>query len=218
MNNEDIKPAENEKKSTFNLKKEIFEWFYTILIAIAIAFSIKAFLFDFVIVDGPSMHPTLVNGDRLIITKLGYEPKQQDIIVLDASYKDREEYYSSLGKDNFFEKTVEYFKLPKGLKRIYYVKRIIALPGQTVDLVDDKVYVDGAPLEEDYYDGLTFAYDSLVEFPFTVSDDCVFVMGDNRPESKDSRSSSLGEVPFDAIAGKCVFRILPLKSFGLLKH
>ena len=218
LNNEEMTPVENSKKSNFSLKKEIFEWFYTILIAVIIAFTIKTFLFDFVIVDGPSMHPTLVNGDRLIITKLGYEPKQQDIIVLDAAYKNREEYYSSLSKDNFFEKTIEYFKLPDGLKRIYYVKRIIALPGQTVDLIDDKVYVDGEPLEEDYYTGLTFAYDSLIEFPFTVSDDCVFVMGDNRPESKDSRSSSLGEVPVEAIQGKCIFRIFPFKSFGLLEH
>lgn len=219
MKTEDVKPE--EKKTTekkFNLGKELFEWFYTIVIAIAIAFTIKGFLFDFVIVDGPSMHPTLVHGDRLIITKIGYKPEMQDIIVLDATYKNRQAYYDSLEKDSFIEKTVEYFKLPEGLKQKFYVKRVIALPGQTVDIIEGKVYVDGKLLEEDYYDGLTSAHDPLIKFPFTVSDDSIFVMGDNRPASLDSRYNELGEVPLDAVIGKCVFRILPFKTFGVIEH
>lgn len=219
MDNEEFSSAkETEKKNGFNLGKEIFEWFYTILIAFVIAFLIKAFLFDFVIVEGPSMKPTLMNGDRLIITKLGYEPQQQDIIVLDSAYKSRDEYFTSLGIDGSFERAIEYFKLPKGLKRRYYVKRVIAMPGQTVDLIDGKVYVDGEKLDEEYYTGLTVAYDAMIQFPFTVSEDCIFVMGDNRPESKDSRSSSLGEVPIEAVEGKCIFRIFPFDSFGVIEH
>ncbi|MBQ7794444.1 MAG: signal peptidase I [Clostridia bacterium] len=206
------------KKEGFNLKKEVFEWFYTIVIALVIAFLIKGFLFDFVVVDGPSMYPTLVHGDRLIITKLGYEPDSQDIIVLDSTYSDRTEYFENMGDLNFAEKCIEYFKLPSGLKRKYYVKRIVAMPGETVDLVDNNVYVNGEPLDEYYYEGETFAYDSAVSFPFTVSEGHVFVMGDNRPQSKDSRSSQLGEVPFEAILGKCSLRIWPLNSIGVLEH
>lgn len=214
MGSDELNNAQETAKSTFNLKKEVFEWFYTIIIALLIAFLIKAFLFDLVVVDGRSMVPTLHNGDRLIVTKLGYSPKQQDIIVLDSAYKRRQGYYESFGDLNTAQKFVQYFKAPKSMKRKYYVKRVIAMPGQTVDIIDNKVYVDNEPLDEYYYSGDTAAYDSAVSFPFTVSDDCVFVMGDNRPESKDSRSSELGEVPIKAILGKCQLRILPVSGFG----
>lgn len=214
MGSEELGNTVDEVKNTFNLKKEVFEWFYTIVIALLIAFIIKGFIFDLVVVDGPSMYPTLVNGDRLIVTKLNYKPQQQDIIVLDSTYKDRNEYYDAIGELNLAQKGIEYFKLPKGLKRKYYVKRIIGMPGQTVDLIDNKVYVDGKQLDEPYYTGETFAYDPEIQFPFTVSDDCVFVMGDNRPKSKDSRSASLGEVPIKAILGKCQLRLFPISSIG----
>ena len=75
------------ENSANKILKEVWEWTYTIVIAVAIAFLIKAFLFDIVKVDGLSMHPTLDHGDRLIVTKLGYSPKQGDIIILDANYK-----------------------------------------------------------------------------------------------------------------------------------
>ena len=218
MGSEEINSTVDEVKSTFNLKKEVFEWFYTIVIALLIAFIIKGFLFDLVVVDGPSMYPTLVHGDRLVITKLNYEPEQQDIIVLDSTYKNRTDYYDEIGDLNMAEKAIEYFKLPKNLKRKYYVKRIIGMPGQVVDIVNGKVTVDGEILDEPYYEGETFTYDSNVKFPFTVSEDCVFVMGDNRPQSKDSRSSELGEVPIDAILGKCSVRIWPPKSVGMIDH
>lgn len=221
MNNEELNNVVKESKAKFDLKKEIFEWFYTIIAAVAIVFVIKSFLFDLVVVDGPSMFPTLVHGDRLVVTKLGYKPEQQDIIVLDSTYRDRTEYYEEIGADNVVEKIAGYIKTPKNLKHRYYVKRIIAMPGQTVDInrADGKVYVDGELLDESsYYNNITTTYDSKVEFPFTVSEGCVFVLGDNRPQSKDSRSSELGEVPIDAIFGKCAFRLWPLTSVGLLSH
>lgn len=219
MNGEEIKNVPGSGKNGFNLKKEVFEWFYTIVIAIVIAFVIKTFLFDFVVVEGPSMYPTLVNGDRLIITKLNYKPDTRDIIVLDSNYKNRNAYYEEHGDNNIAERFFEYFSLPQGLKHKYYVKRVIGLPGQVVDIIDNKVYVDGEPLDESsYYNGETYEYDPNISFPFTVSDDCIFVMGDNRPQSKDSRSSDLGEVPIKAVTGKCVFRLFPFNSIGVLKH
>lgn len=209
----------SKKDKKFNLGKELFEWFYTIAIAFVIVFAVKAFLFDIVKVDGESMYPTLHHGDRLVVQRLAYEPKQGDIIILDSAYKNREAYYdkieetsgktySSIGR--FFD----YFKLDSSLKRRYYVKRIIALPGQTVDIRSGKVYVDGNELEEEYYDGETYITDVSVEYPLVVEEDHVFVMGDNRSNSSDSRTSSLGQVPYDAIMGEAVFRILPLGSFG----
>ncbi len=209
-----------EKKS---LGREIWEWVYTIAIAVAIAMIIKGFIFDIVKVDGSSMFPTLVDGDRLIVTKLGYKPKQGDIIILDSEYKNREEYYNDIAEANgdpdfsFFDKLMARKDMPKNLKKKYYVKRIIAMPGQTIDLVDGKVYIDGEELEEKYYEGLTSPIDPTVEFPITVEDGMVFVMGDNRPRSKDSRSSELGQVPYKAILGKSQLRVWPVGGFGLTR-
>ena len=187
--------AKEDKKTS--LAREIWEWVYTLAIAIVIAMLIKGFIFDIVRVDGSSMFPTLVDNDRLIVTKLGYTPKQGDIIILDSEYKNREEYFDRLAESkdkeelSSFEKFFAQSSMPSNLKKKYYVKRIIAMPGQTIDLVDGKVYVDGEMLDEPYYDGLTTSIDPTVEYPITVDDDCVFVMGDNRTRSKDSRSSEL---------------------------
>lgn len=211
----------SEEKKT--LGKEIWEWVYTIAIAVAIALVIKGFIFDIVKVDGSSMFPTLVDGDRLIVTKLGYKPKQGDIIILDSEYKNREEYYNKTAEINgdsdfnFFDKFLARKDMPENLKKKYYVKRIIAMPGQTIDLIDGKVYVDGEELKEEYYDGITSPIDPTVEFPITVDDDMVFVMGDNRPRSKDSRSSELGQVPYKAILGKSQMRVWPLGDLGLTR-
>lgn len=202
--------------------KEIWEWIYTIAIALIIAMFIKTFLFDVVKVDGSSMFPTLVNNDRLIVTKLGYKPKQGDIIILDSTYEKREHYYNAIaqrdGKEElgFFSKIMENRTLSEDLKKRYYVKRIIGMPGQTVDFRDGKVYVDGELYEESYYDGITESIDATVEYPITVEPNTVFVMGDNRTHSKDSRSSDLGLVPYDAILGKAKIRIWPLTDFGFV--
>ena len=219
----DAVDTKTEEKKNKSIGRELFEWAYSIVIAVIIAFLIKGFLFDIVKVDGDSMKPTLLNGDRLIVTKLGYEPKQGDIIILDSNYSERESYFDAVakneGKDEMsgMRKFTESLHLPGSLKKVYYVKRIIATEGQTVDIHDGKVYVDGEELDEPYYSGQTFATDAQVQYPFTVSEDCVFVMGDNRGNSTDSRSSRLGEVDEDAVLGKAQLRIFPFNSIGKTK-
>ena len=210
--------TETEKKE-FSLMRELFEWVYTIVIALVIAFVIKGFLFDIVQVDGDSMLQTLHDGERLIVTKLGYEPHRGDIVILDSAYKNRQEYYENMveGEDkelSVWYKMTNYIKLPPNLKRKYYVKRVIATEGQTVDIRDGKVYVDGKRLDEPYYTGRT---DTMVEMPQTVKKGHVFVMGDNRPNSLDSRSPALGQVPEKAVIGASKFRIWPLSKWGFTK-
>lgn len=208
-----------KSKESFNLKKEVLEWIYTIVTALIVVIVIKGFIFDIVTVDGSSMEQTLSDKDMLIVTKLAYKPEQFDVIILDSRYADREEYYASLDKDyNAAEKFFDYyFNLPENLKKRYYVKRIIALPGQTVDIKDGKVLVDGEVLDEPYYDGTTPIIDPTVKYPLTVDENCVFVMGDNRHHSTDSRASSLGQVPYDAIFGKAQIRFWPLNDIELIK-
>lgn len=231
INLEESNNAESEKLAekvaaagavkNFSLGKEIFEWFYTIVIALVIAFIVKGFLFDMVKVDGESMVPTLHDGDRLVVRKIGYTPSQGDIIILDSTKEKRNEYYENLKETTGKSYTAvgeffNYFSLDKSLKTKYYVKRVIALPGQTVDLRDGAVYVDDQKLDEPYYEGETFITDVSVKFPLTVKEDHVFVMGDNRGNSTDSRSSHLGQVPYDAIMGKAIFRLFPINSLGTL--
>ena len=210
--------AKTEKPKT--VLGEIWEWVYTILIAIAIALVIKGFLFDIVQVDGKSMYPTLDDNDRLIITKLGYEPKAGDIIILDSTYKTRTEYYDSLaaskGKEhlNLAEKLIKYPALPKNLKHRYYVKRVIATEGDTLDIKDGGVYVNGEKLDEEYYDGTTSVMDTSVTYPITIDMAFILIMGDNRNHSKDSRDSSLGQVPDEAVVGKSQIRIFPFNKIG----
>lgn len=220
----EVNAPENKKKSEKkSIGREIFEWFYSIAIAVVIALIIKGVFFDIVKVDGSSMYPTLVDGDRLIVTKLGYEPKQGDIVILDATYEKRQSYFERMaaaqGKAelSWFDKAKTSFSLPDDVKKIYYVKRVIATEGQTVDLIDGKVYVDGEMLDEPYYSGETYSIDATVSYPVTVEDDCVFVMGDNRGHSLDSRSSTLGTVPEDAILGHSQLRVFPFNTIGRTK-
>ena len=103
--------------------------------------------------------------------------------------------------------------LPEEIKPI--VKRVIALEGQTVDIDFDAgiVYVDGSPLQEDYVNSLTLEPEDFTE-PVTVPEGCIFVMGDNRNRSADSRSARLGCVDTRCIIGKALWRIAPLGKFG----
>lgn len=212
------KANRNGANEPFNLKKEIFEWVYTLGVALLVVAVVKGFIFDVVKVDGSSMCPTLYDRDKLIVTKLGYKPEQGDIVILDSTYKAREEYkdeYEQVkgSKMNLADEISFRLSLPKRLEKKYYVKRIIALPGQTVDIKNGSVYVDGEKLDEEYTQGITKPLDT--KMPVTVEDGCVFVMGDNREHSTDSRASSLGQVPFKAILGKSQLRILPIASFGI---
>lgn len=168
--------------------REMLEWIVSIAIAIVIALIIRNYVVTFVRVDGSSMVPTLIHNERLFVVRLGYQPKARDIIILNP---------------------------PSG--RGPYVKRIIGMPGQTVkiDNATGNVYVDGEPLNEPYINNKTNSNGGKTEY--VVPENCVFVMGDNRGSSHDSRSSDVGFIPFENVLGKVVFRVWPLTKLGLVK-
>ena len=161
-------------------------------IVLAITFLIITFVGQRTHVSGESMENTLDDGDQLIVDKLTYrfhDPERFDIIVFPFRYKDN----------------------------TYYIKRIIGLPGETVQIADGEIYINGEVLEESY--GREVMQDAgLAAEPITLGDDEYFVLGDNRNYSSDSRDPRVALIHRKEIIGRAWLRIWPLDSFGILKH
>lgn len=176
-----------------NVIKEIISTIIYILVVLLGTWVLITFVGQRTSVSGSSMEPTLQHNDQLILDKISYrfsEPQRYDIIVFPFLYE---------------EKT-------------YYVKRIIGLPGETVQIDGEgNIYIDGEILEEDY--GLEpMNYPGIAAEPITLGDDEYFVLGDNRNNSSDSRDPSVGTIRRSNVMGKAWVRIWPLNKFGLLKH
>lgn len=189
-----------------NLFKEFIKWILVISGAVFVALFLRSFVFEWVIVDGASMENTLYNRQVLFIDKFDYifgQPKYGDIVIL--QFEEGNWDYMPFGKENFLVRT---FLPPQ--EEVNYIKRIIGLPGDEIDIKDGFVYRNGEKLEEGYAKGIS--EEKSVELPLKVDENCVFVMGDNREHSKDSRQ--IGVFELDRIKGKAVFRIRPLKEFG----
>lgn len=178
-----MQEKEQEKKQE-DSGKDLYEWVQALVCSVLTVVLVFTFVIRLIGVEGHSMVPTLQNGDRLLVlnSMLYDDYKYGDIVVL--------------RKAEFLDEPI--------------VKRVIATAGQTVD-IDFKtgsVYVDGALLKEDYINELTFL-DEGTEFPLTVPEDCVFVLGDNRNHSSDSRDFRLGTVDIRYVIGKAVFLAFP---------
>jgi signal peptidase I len=189
-----------------NQLKELFEWIKAIALAIIITMLIRAFVFEPVKVVGSSMENTLHSGERLFIYKLGYyftPPERGDIIVLETANME-----SSL-----LDKIPLVNLLFSFSGNVDYIKRVVGLPGEYVDIVDGSVFINNEKLDEPYAKGITYA--KGMDLPVRIPDNCYFVAGDNRENSRDSRE--IGFIPREKIKGKAVFRVWPFDSAGLLK-
>lgn len=177
---------------------EWFDWLKALLIALGLALVVRMFLFSPIVVDGPSMMPTLHDRDQMIVNKMAYkigEPERFDIVVFHASSQ----------KD--------------------FIKRVIGLPGEHVEVINEVLYIDGKPVDEPFLSELKEnkkAYQSLTsdfkleELPGnykTIPEGYVLVLGDNRSNSTDSRM--LGVVPIDSIVGKARLIYWPLDRIQL---
>ena len=197
--NEEAKASEeNAQEQKNEPKKEsfaslLFDVAETVLMSTAAVILLFTFVLRITVVDGPSMNKTLNHGDVLIASDFMYEPEYGDIVVLQ-------------NVDSYYSQPI--------------VKRVIATEGQVVDIDFSTwtVTVDGNKLDESAYRYL--ATDALVtsniEYPVTVPEGCIFVMGDNRNHSADSRNPGVGLIKEDQIYGKALARYYPIKDFHIL--
>ncbi len=174
-------PEKEEKKKSVG--REIFEWIMVVVIAVAAALLIRTFVFEPVRVDGNSMLNTLHNNEYMIVTKYQYlfdDPQRFDVVIC---------HFPGRGGTNF-------------------VKRIVGVPGDTVEIRDETLYVNGEAIDEPYID-----FRPVAMAPVTVQEGHYFVMGDNRSNSHDSRAADVGQLQRDQIMGKVRLVAWPFSEF-----
>lgn len=205
--------------------KDIFEWFYCIVIAVVLALLVRYYVGTPTIVKQTSMYPTFKQNDRLILNRLYRTcktvPQRGDIITFEApsvSYLN--------GEKADLLNPVATYNTPNGIfskfmyyvvefDKISYIKRVIGLPGEHVQIKDGKVYINGEELEEEYLSDEVITEAEGGQFiDIIVPENTVFAMGDNRSHSSDSRR--FGCIPYEKIEGKVVFRFWPFNSFGTI--
>lgn len=184
---------EEMEMKEINIVKEIIELIVSIVVVVVISLFIVTYITQRTMVDGSSMNDTLQDGDQLFVDKISYrftEPERYDIIVFEL----RDE------------------------PGVHYIKRIIGLPGETVQIIGGQVYIDGELLEGDCYGKEVMQDARRAADPIVLGDDEYFVLGDNRNNSTDSRTEKVGNVKRSQFVGRAFIRVWPLKSFGLIQH
>ena len=187
ITNQELPELTPQEKS----RREIYDWIYCLSVALITCVVIFAFFIRHIDVRGTSMNPTLNNNDKMLVSGLFYEPKVGDVVVFKKDEYDPER---------------------------ALVKRVIATEGQVINMDFDHgiVYVDGVPIEEDYIMEPTT---NKIDFigPQTVPEGCVFVMGDNRNASTDSRKKEIGMVDTRLILGRAYAVVYPLSQVRAIK-
>ncbi len=179
---------ELEVEENISISSFIFEWANAFMVALVVVVLLLTFVWRQVTVSGTSMTDTLNDGDRLIISSFMYKPQYGDIVVVSHG-------------QNYSEPII---------------KRVIATEGQSLSINYDteEVSVDGVILDEPYIKGKTIKLRNPLEIPDKIPEGYVFVMGDNRDGSLDSRSTEIGLIPVENIIGKAELRIYPFNKFG----
>lgn len=186
----DKMPEEKQAGSTKPVS-ELYQNIRTLATVLSVLILLFTFVFRIIVVSGPSMENTLSNGDAMVVWSLGYEPKQGDVIVLT--------------QPSYQEDSI--------------VKRIIAVGGQTVDIdySTSTVSVDGKVLEEDYIkEWMNVPSYGTENSHVTVPEGCLFVMGDNRNKSADSRYPTIGVIDERCVIGRAVLVVFPFSNLGLI--
>ncbi len=183
------------KTGSRSYRSELFAWVDSVVFSVITVILLFTFAFRVVGIKGQSMENTIFEGDKVMISGMFYSPQPGDIVVVSRDHANT-------------PSGPEYGTEP-------IIKRVIAVAGQTVDIdfEDGIVYVDGKALREPYTKTLTTRRDD-VSFPLTVEEGHIFVLGDNRAVSRDSRSSDIGQVDERYVLGRVVLRVGPMSRFG----
>ena len=205
--------------------KEALEWVYCIIIALVLAMLFRYFIGTPTIVQQESMYPTLVQDERLWLNRWGRTtktlPKRGEIITFEEPAKVRY-LESELDNENpiakYEERTGFSWFVHNFLEigKRSYIKRVIGLPGEHIEIKEGAVYINGEKLEEDYLQpGIVTDVTGVGYKDFIVPENCVFAMGDNRNHSTDCRN--FGCIPLEKIESTVVIRIWPLSKWGEIK-
>ena len=183
--------AEEAVKQQESMRVDLYEWIQSLMTALVICMAIFIFIIRVIDVSGSSMFPTLHDGDKMLVSNLFYTPHAGDVVVFKTDRYDPER---------------------------ALVKRVIATEGQEISIDFDRgiVYIDGLPVEEDYIAELTKTKLDFIG-PQTVPEGCMFVMGDNRNASTDSRKKEIGMVDQRMLLGRAYYVIFPLSDTGWIR-
>lgn len=180
--------AEEAVEQQESMRVDLYEWIQSLMTALVICMAIFIFIIRVIDVSGSSMFPTLHDGDKMLVSNLFYTPHAGDVVVFKTDRYDPER---------------------------ALVKRVIATEGQEISIDFDRgiVYIDGLPVEEDYIAELTKTKLDFIG-PQTVPEGCMFVMGDNRNASTDSRKKEIGMVDERMILGRAFYVAFPSGDMG----
>ena len=208
---DDELPSFAAAKKPPSLRRTIAEIPFLVAIAVVVTFVVKALVAQAFFIPSESMEPQLAAGDRVVVSRLAYQlhdPRRGDVVVFDSPEP------APPDTRNLARRVLDDVLETMALKRppeTELIKRVVGLPGETVEGRDGHVYVNGYPLAEPYLQPDTYTS----EFPRTrVPDDSVFVLGDNRANSADSRR--IGPIPIDSIVGRAVARVWPPTRLAFL--
>ncbi|MCB5576494.1 signal peptidase I [Dorea sp. AF24-7LB] len=182
-----------EKERSKSMLRTILGYILYILVIIGLTWMIVTFVGQRTRVSGQSMETTLQDGDNLIVDKISYrfhDPSRYDIIVFPYKYEEN----------------------------TFYIKRIIGLPGEIVQVKDGYTYINGKKLTSDIYGREVMDEPGIAEEPIKLGSDEYFVLGDNRNHSQDSRDPYVGVLKRSDLLGRAFIRIYPLNKFGVIKH
>lgn len=197
---EQLSEKKPEKSKKQRIRSIVCELLLYLCVGISCYLIIPRYIIQRTMVSGPSMESSLQNGDSILVEKLSYrfsQPKRFDTIVF--YHFENEDYQNTEDPDAYD----------------FYIKRIIGLPGETVQIVGEDIYINGEILEEDYgKDPIT--YQGIAAEPITLDDDQYFVLGDNREVSQDSRYEVVGAVSREFIVGKACLRVYPFDKISVL--
>ena len=196
--------TEKKNKSKASPIVDFFDWVDVLAVALVTVVLIFTFVCRVATIEGQSMENTFFDSEKVVVSNVGYTPKRSDVVIISRNYNNDTNLDMNLSNNQPI------------------IKRVIATENQTVLIRDGSVFVDGNRLTEEYAKGLTYPNNMEENEAVTVPKGCVFVLGDNRENSRDSRSFDIGNrgngmIDTEFIIGKVRLRIFPINKFGGIK-